>query len=455
MTALNHGWVYETAQGTAACTAPVLVDSGTEAVVFRNRIPREIRDGAAIYFETMYQAVEVKIGGTRLYDYGIENKPYLGKMLGNTSVLLPIPEGAQGQELEIVLKSPFNQSKAYLSSVSMGEPGSILLDVLSGELGKIIFIIFMYFTAAAILLCNWGLRRRGPLRISGSWYMSAFIVMTATWMVTDSHMIQFFTDRVEAVTVLSFSTFMLLPVPLFMMLGALAVNTNTKKLLERFAAGFMVIYGLALLLYLTGTLDFFYTVRATHLLLAAGIVAGVGSFGRDAGEQKNFQHNVVMIAVVCLAVFGGLALIIFYLRPDYDRTQLFQQGVLLFILLMLFAIGHRVVVIAEENLHTAYYRDMAYKDPLTRLFNRNGLKAHVGRLFDGVERRKREVAVLMMDVDFSSITMIHTAILPEIGVLRQLRRSFPKPCGKRMTEPAGTEERSFSYFCMERIGTAL
>lgn len=311
VTALNHGWVYETAQGTAACTAPVLVDSGTEAVVFRNRIPREIRDGAAIYFETMYQAVEVKIGGTRLYDYGIENKPYLGKMLGNTSVLLPIPEGAQGQELEIVLKSPFNQSKAYLSSVSMGEPGSILLDVLSGELGKIIFIIFMYFTAAAILLCNWGLRRRGPLRISGSWYMSAFIVMTATWMVTDSHMIQFFTDRVEAVTVLSFSTFMLLPVPLFMMLGALAVNTNTKKLLERFAAGFMVIYGLALLLYLTGTLDFFYTVRATHLLLAAGIVAGVGSFGRDAGEQKNFQHNVVMIAVVCLAVFGGLALLFF------------------------------------------------------------------------------------------------------------------------------------------------
>lgn len=98
--------------------------------------------------------------------------------------------------------------------------------------------------------------------------------------------------------------------------------------------------------------------------------------------------------------FRRAGLIIFYLRPDYDRTQLFQQGVLLFILLMLFAIGHRVVVIAEENLHTAYYRDMAYKDPLTRLFNRNGLKAHVGRLFDGVERRKREVAVLMMDVDF-------------------------------------------------------
>lgn len=397
---LNEGWVYETTRGAVKCNAPARVDSGLENVVFTNYIPEDIKDGWSLYFETMYQAVEVNIGGTRIYEYGMEHKPSIGKMLGNTAVLLTLPEGSQGRKVEITLKSPFHQGKAYLSSVWAGEQGSIFLNVLSRELGKIIFIIFMYFTAAAILLFHYGLQKRGRLKISGSWYMSAFIFMLATWMVTDSHMVQFFTSRVEAVTALSFSTFMLMPVPLFMTLGILAGSRRTKKLLDCFGAGFLAIYGAALLLYLSETVDFFYTVRATHLLLVAGIIMGVGRFWRDVREQKTFHQKVLMTAVVCLAVCGGLALIIFYLKPDYDRTRIFQYGVLMFILLMLWAIGRRVMAIAEENLHTAYYRDMAYRDPLTRLYNRNGLKAHVERAFEGAERRKRDIGLLMMDVDY-------------------------------------------------------
>lgn len=258
--------------------------------------------------------------------------------------------------------------KKQVGSAYLGDVDALFSRLLLDNLYALIFLIFAVLAGAMLLIVAFWTRKSFFGALSGSLLnLSAFALITGVWVLTDSDLLLFWTNKTAAISLISFVSFMLMPIFLLRFLNYILGESRPLRVMCRL---FAVIAALYLANYLVQAVPGYVLLFPTHLLIVASIVHVIKDGAKRLMQRNDKVIRRIMEGFGVLSVFCVVALILFWVDPLSQYSFMYCAGILFFILCLVSAQFSRLYEQMEENANTAAYRRLAYLDGMTGLGNR-------------------------------------------------------------------------------------
>lgn len=346
-------------------------------------LPVSLPDQAALCVAVNCVAVEVDVSGERVYTYGRHPDNPFGIPFGRVWLLVDLPAGAQGKEVSLTFSSSrYDVEPERLQEVFIGQRSDLLFYLFRQNIPVGIFsmgclAIGLLFAGISAVLA---VRRRNWSSYFGFFMLGIFSLLSGAWVLTDSGLMQFLAGDTEAVFMVSFLLFMLLPPALLIFIRTLRVMPHL--IIDVLCIIYLLNAAICMALHLLGLVPLTSNILVMHILLAAGVLILFALSVWELTVRHNRRVREVLVGMLFLLVFALLALVRYYLSSDSGYSMLFQVGLLCFItcLSMAAAAARRALEAAGESAKTELYRRLAYLDLMTGLRNRTAFEADMKKL---------------------------------------------------------------------------
>lgn len=376
VTSLNNQW-------------DILIQGESGAAEYRYLIPENTDDSLWLYLKTYLQEFQMLLDGDVFYSFSDTYD------MGNRSQhIVNLPQNAQGRVLAVWTESTNAASaeRNQIGNAYLGEENAVLTKLLGDNLYALIFLIFTILLGAMMLITTLWTRKSSSGGLSGSLLnFSVFVLITGVWVLTDSELLLFVTNKVAAVSLISFVSFMIMPVFLLRFINSIL---GEKRIFHVICRLFFVITALYLANYLLHVVPGYLLLMPTHLLciFSAVLVIKIGLERLKRSNDKVIRR--IMEGFGLLTIFIAAALIQFYINPVSHYSYIYCIGIFFFILCLMSAELSRLYGQMEENANAAAYRRLAYLDMMTGLGNRTAF----------IEEQKKEepcagVAYILFDIN--------------------------------------------------------
>jgi hypothetical protein len=299
-------------------------------VVLPRNLPDKLPEDAVLLLKTNYLFVTAAVGGEEIFSWTGESRTPFGHSFGLSCYFIDIPASAAGGTLELRLMPPGNsEGRVYDMTLGGALPSSALLinrNLYTITLFYILLCAFLVFTMLVVIL-----RKRITGKSSlGYLYLSAFMAISAVWILSDCDILLLLTRSVASIYYCAGLSFMLLSAPLLLyvrhLLGRRAAALSVLALLVmlNFAANAVLIAA--------GVISATQTLLVTHILHITSGVLIVVLCAREYIRTKNRQTVEVFIGIGLLVLLSLLAFVRYYLTGNPDSTRLFVTGLTAFIL---------------------------------------------------------------------------------------------------------------------------
>ncbi len=212
--------------------------------------------------------------------------------------------------------------------------------------------------------------------------VAAFLLLCSLWCLTDSALYQIYGRDGAAGSVISFYAFMTMPVPMVHFVR----NTVSGRLrlvpdvcIALFCANALA-QGAA---YRLLGVPFIAMLPLTHLLLTAGVAAMLTVLLRSYRDKPEPQLRLRIAAFAALGAFGVAALVLYGLLHIYWYDTVFQFGVLLFIILLLYGLIGQAAGDMRFHMEHRISHQMQREDRMTGLPNRRAFEEYMERIRTG------------------------------------------------------------------------
>ena len=394
----NTGWALMEDGGSEPIGAlpQTLSPAGGDTLVLRNTLPADLGPADMLFLQTNYQRLRVYRNGEAIWEYGWHEAAAFGNMFGSTWHLIPLTGGKPGDELRVEITSPNNILGLRVNGAELGERSAILAARIQENVGRLLFCLLFFVIGLVSLIVVLALRMKHARYGAGGFvWLGVFQILTALWMLFDSNLPQFFMGNGAVAYLISFISFMLLPVPFLLYVDELCEHRHPW--LRGLAWATLISFVMAMALYITDTLDLVYSVFLFHILLIVGIASVIVICWREYRVYRNRKFRGVLLGTSMLCVFTFACLPGFYLQRDY--TRMFRWGLLLFLLLLSYSVLRHAVMLLRENAKAQMYREMAYTDTMTGLENRGAFTQKMETLCDWREE-PLPIRLFLFDLDY-------------------------------------------------------
>lgn len=366
-------------------------------VRLRNTLPDALQKGSVLFLTTNHQRIQAFCEGRLLYEYGYEQQTSFGKMFGKALHQIPLSSEIAGKTIELRYAIPNSFSKLEIGTISLGSKSAVVLQVVRKNFGRLLFTIA---TLAAgllfLLLAGIFWRRRFTFSSYRAFFWLGMIcILSALWVFFDSNLLQFFTSNLSVGYLISFFSFMLLPIA-FLMYFREMCQRNWKGLHV-----FFILYAAhvlaVLLLYLCHVVELMTSVMVTHLFVLAliGLISYIGIKEVRLYQNKAMITTLSGIGILELSIV--LSLILYY-GQRFDYTLLFRIGLLVFIAFLGKAVIRGTVHLLRNGMEAEIYRNLAYTDVLTGISNRSAYEKRMAQL-EGNFKKYKSISLLVFDLD--------------------------------------------------------
>ena len=212
--------------------------------------------------------------------------------------------------------------------------------------------------------------------------VAVFLLLCSLWCLTDSALYQIYGRDGAAGSVISFYAFMTMPVPMVHFVR----NTVSGRLrlvpdvcIALFCANALA-QGAA---YRLLGVPFIAMLPLTHLLLTAGVAAMLTVLFRSYRDKPGPQLRLRIAAFAALGAFGVAALVLYGLLHIYWYDTVFQFGVLLFIILLLYGLIGQAAGDMRFHMEHRISHQMQREDRMTGLPNRRAFEEYMERIRTG------------------------------------------------------------------------
>lgn len=395
----NTGWALMEDGGSEPIgELPLTLSSaGGDTLVLRNTLPADLGPADMVFLQTNYQRLRVYRNEETIWEYGWHEEAAFGDMFGSTWHFIPLTGGKPGDELRVEITSPNSMIGLRVNRVELGERSAILTARVRENIGRLLFCLLFFVVGLVSLIVVLLLRvKHARYGAGGFGWLGVFQILTALWMLFDSNLPQFFMGNSAVGYLLSFISFMLLPIPFLLYVDELCERRHPW--LRGLAWAILGSFVLSMTLYITNTLDIVYSVFLFHVLLIIGIASVIVICWREYRVYRNRELRSILLGASLLCVFTLASLPGFYLQRS-DYTRLFRWGLLLFLLLLSYSVLRHAVMLLRENAKAQMYREMAYTDTMTGLENRGAFTQKMGTL---CARREEPLPIrlFLFDLDY-------------------------------------------------------
>lgn len=399
----NEGWYVEEQGGaqepiaSLPCTLDVVQQEGACTAQIKNTVPQKLTNGTILLMKTEYQQVQAFCKDRMIYEYGYAQSPPFGTMFGSVLHQIPLSADAAGETITLKLSTPYTDaSKIEVHTAVIGNKNAVVLYVLGQNMGRILFCLFsgaggIIFLAVACIF--W--KKKVKVNYRAFFWIGLLAVLSSAWVFSDSNLIQFFSGRLAAGYMLSFFSFMLMPVAFLLYMQE--VCRHRWKIMDFLFYTYALYYVVALCLYVEDKVELLTTVAVTHIFI---IVMIVMSFAIGIYEIRYYGNRVMHTILKGMAILQvcALASILLFYQTESEYTVIFRTGFFLFMLFLWKALIGETIRLLRKGLEASIYQGLAYTDVLTGIANRSAYEKRMKELGTHFKKYKR-ISLIIFDLD--------------------------------------------------------
>lgn len=376
VTELNDHWQTTVQDGTAE---------------YRCTVPDEAEGRLRLCMKTYLAEFTLLLDDEPVYEF---TDPY--GLKGRSQHMLHLPEGAQGKTL--ILRTPCadpaEATAERLGNLYLGGEDEVFIRLFEDNVHALAFMIFTALLGGGMLAAAYCLRKSIAREIAwGLVHFGVFCLVAGIWVLTDSELLLFVTNRAAVIALVSFVSFMMMPTFLLRFLASILGKSRAFSVLCRLFCLVTVGY---LVNYTVEAVPSYYLLAPTHLLIVCALVLVLWTGFRrmrDGGRGRR-EMRQIMWGFGLLSIFVLLALAVFIYNPVSQYARLYCVGIFLFMLCLMQAAITRLYGQMEESANVTAYRKLAYMDMMTGMENRTAFMEEQERDASAVGR-----AYLMFDIN--------------------------------------------------------
>lgn len=330
---------------------------------YRYRIREDAEEDEWLCMKTYLEEFRIYLDGVVLYDYSD-----IYGMNGGSQHIIRLPEDCAGQNMVIRVMNPDNRAKNLSIKAYLGSENEIWQKLFWNNMYALVFGIFMLLLGATALVAARFFRKSAVKDMEMNLLsLCGFIFAAGIWVVTDSALLLFVTDKTAIVSLISFVSFMFMPA---LLLKFINFMLDGKRNLVFLCNLFFVMAAVYLIDFIHPVILGYYLLFLVHF----GCVLGIGIVLKEAFKKLEKQRRPEILKIVqgfvLLSVFSVLAFVWFYIDPTSQYAVMYCIGIFLFCLCLIVAVLIKVWGQVEENANTLAYKRLAYTDLMTGLLNR-------------------------------------------------------------------------------------
>lgn len=385
ITAMNTHWsVTVLGTETEPDTLPAVIDAAPgETVVLRRILPDAFRNRQTIRLRSSMQDIQVYLDGLQIYDntiYKQDTIPY--SVEASVWILLDLPEESQGKAMEIHVASDAGMMAGRLNGIYYGDRGDLIADLLLGQMGTLLVAVFVFGVALFTFLMSLAVNRHGIRRLN---YLSIFSLTVGIWLISEIDVMQLFSGNSYYVGSISY---LMLPVAIIAFLKYMeeAVLYAYDGILMKVRWAFGGYLTVSMALQLVFGIDYIriWSVFIVMLLLTILLVTGLLLNEMVRYENRaSMKYTIYISALVLTTVLET----IMFLQGDFmNVSSMSNMGIGLFLLLLAMDTVLYINGVMKQEGESRYLREVAFKDPLTKGFNRAAFERDIDTLLAGEEQ---------------------------------------------------------------------
>ncbi len=372
----DAGWEYSIDGSDYQETDSLLDLSGLDADRFsiRNTVPSIFSDQDTLQFHTSRNFIWVYHNGNLVYALDETSLAPIGKSPGNMPLFIPIKGMEEGDLLELVFEPSYGSVE--MGEIWIGSESSGLYDMLDREI--IAFVISALMVVLGIFEILFYIIVARKARANQIFHLGLFTLLAGIWSFTVLPMFQVLAGEPYIISVISYLTLYLLPIPILYFLTS-AYQLHQEKPLTILVILLIIYWFVALFLQMFNLVDVKEIQSIYHILLVASLIGIVATPIYEIVFRKNKQLLSFCKSGIVLGVFSVIDLATYYVANESYLSEFFRIGVILFSVLLILDYMRSLSFLLQENAKAKIYQKLAYLDILTSLKNRTSFEQDLAK----------------------------------------------------------------------------
>lgn len=337
------------------------------------RIPEGLGENLVFSMENSWAALEVFLDGQEIYAFEDIYREH-----GNRRHWVELPGDSSGKELSVrITESKKFVDRIMKKPIYLGEKNAIFYRSLSSGFYA---LIFFFLTLISILVSFFyrisfraDMSKKSLRRMQ---FLDLFILDVGIWVLTDSQIMQLFTGRTSIVSLVSFVTFLLMP--LFIILFVKEMMVYRWKVFDILLGIGSVNTAVILGVYLFRMAPIYQWLFLQHVFIVITIIIILEKSIIEIKKYKNQGIKKVVIGFALLSLCGIVSLILFYSKSPVNYVYFYCLGFFVFMGCLIWAVFDEVYYYVEESAKAKIYRKMIYIDVMTGMENRTAFEKMLG-----------------------------------------------------------------------------
>lgn len=377
---LSEGWYTLDASG-GKTTLPELNTWSIKSdapVTIRRELP-PLSDKDYLFIENNFNYIKVFVDGTCIYDYSDDTVDLPANMSGHFICQIPLDRDFSGRTLSVEITQPHTFLSVGIKDISIGTASSYITKYLYSHAELIISLFIMLLASLCLFSAFlWQKYRKLDYNYSVFGELSLLTLISALWIFTDSQLPQLFWGNTVAVCVLSFFSFMVLPLPMLSITSTLC--QDSRRVLARMKCVLILNATVQGILYSLGNVSLVLMLPITHsLIVLNGIVLLLFLLHRLKGSSSHFAKPM-LLSLILLILSAVLALIQFYINPQADNSRFYRYGFILFISILIYVSVKAMLGFVNDYTEHKILKKLAYTDILTNVGSRLAFEEFMNEL---------------------------------------------------------------------------
>lgn len=425
---LDGGWAYENGgMLTPIDTLPCRLSVDSRSLKLVHEFPNISNDTNKILtFYTRYASIRVWADDILIYEAAQGQEHALSSMWH----FIPLHDSAGASQLLVELTRYESGTYWDLHTVLLDHPDAVRIHLLCDAAPALFFALFcLLFTLLLLFVALFmaGQKIRGT---SSMLALAAFIFLSGMWILLDSKITTIFGGNYALSYFFSYAAFYLLMIP-YLLYIQLMLDSQTR-IIRYLPLVFAGNAGVCMLLHLLGVIPIRKTAFTVHVLILLSLLVSTREFWHSVVKRKEKKLFYTFCGTLLIYAAGLISIILYYIGalPPTNSAVLFSWGLLILILCAAIDAFLSFGYFWKQKQYLEHYQQMAVKDSMTMLGNRNAFELYLQELAGTSPGR---LVFILFDLDklkFINDTYGHTVGDQVIHIAAQ--------CIRKVFEPVGT-----------------
>lgn len=329
-------------------------------------IPEEASSALVLEIESNYASMEIYLDDVLLYSFSDEYQEY-----GRALHWIDIPEGSNGKRIIFTSVSDTALVEKTLKNGSfLGTADAIRHRFFIKKLPMLFLTVVDGIMAGIVAVILIALRHKLPLElVRGMWDLMVYIVLNGVWLLSDSGFMECFTTRTGLWALISYITFMLMPV--FMVRFAQRLLHHNKKLLCILGMTSLGFTSATLVLYLTRTAPLSTLLPFHHLIIIVDFVEVFLLCNYEIRHCRIRRLVPVRNGIILMGILETSAILFYWLGMNNLYPLIYGAGFTCYIVCLTVSVVYQAYYNLRKKAKMDTYRKLAYKDAMTDIYNRS------------------------------------------------------------------------------------